>query len=79
MPAEITRVTSWSAIVLAALTASTGTGLTGIRYNAPAPNFAIPATAGAHSLSDLRGRVVLEGNNATLRADDRIRQAYLGM
>ena len=25
------------------------------------------------------GRVVLEGNNATLRADDRIRQAYLGM
>ena len=25
------------------------------------------------------GRVVLEGNNATLRADDRVRQAYLGM
>jgi branched-chain amino acid transport system ATP-binding protein len=25
------------------------------------------------------GRVVLEGNNETLRADDRIRQAYLGM
>ena len=25
------------------------------------------------------GRVVLEGNNQTLRADDRVRQAYLGM
>ena len=25
------------------------------------------------------GRVVLEGNNQTLRADDRIRKAYLGM
>lgn len=25
------------------------------------------------------GRVVLEGNNATLRADDRVREAYLGM
>ncbi len=25
------------------------------------------------------GRVVLEGNNKTLRADDRVRQAYLGM
>jgi branched-chain amino acid transport system ATP-binding protein len=25
------------------------------------------------------GRVVLEGNNETLRADDRVRQAYLGM
>jgi branched-chain amino acid transport system ATP-binding protein len=25
------------------------------------------------------GRVVLEGTNATLRADDRVRQAYLGM
>ncbi|RDV02231.1 ABC transporter ATP-binding protein [Undibacter mobilis] len=25
------------------------------------------------------GRVVLEGNNATLRADDRVRAAYLGM
>lgn len=25
------------------------------------------------------GRVVLEGNNATLRADDRVRKAYLGM
>jgi peroxiredoxin len=55
----MTRVTSWSATVLAALTATTGTGLTGIRYNAPPPNFAIPATAGAHSLSELRGRVVI--------------------
>ena len=25
------------------------------------------------------GRVALEGNNQTLRADDRIRKAYLGM
>ena len=25
------------------------------------------------------GRVVLEGNNQSLRADDRVRQAYLGM
>ena len=25
------------------------------------------------------GRVVLEGNDETLRADDRVRQAYLGM
>ena len=25
------------------------------------------------------GRVVLEGNNETLKADDRVRQAYLGM
>ena len=25
------------------------------------------------------GRVVLEGNNETLRADDRVRKAYLGM
>lgn len=25
------------------------------------------------------GRVVLEGDNRTLRADDRVRQAYLGM
>ncbi len=59
MPAEITRVTSWSAIVLAALTATSGTGLTGIHYNAPPPDFAIPATDGAHFLSDLRGRVVI--------------------
>ncbi len=58
MPAETTRVT-WSAIVLAALSATAGTGLSGIRYNAPAPDFAIPATDGAHSLSDLRGRVVI--------------------
>ena len=45
--------------MLAALTATTGTGLTGIRYNAPPPDFAIPATAGARSLSELRGRVVI--------------------
>ena len=25
------------------------------------------------------GRVVLEGNNESLRANDRVRQAYLGM
>jgi branched-chain amino acid transport system ATP-binding protein len=25
------------------------------------------------------GRVVLEGNSASLRANDRVRQAYLGM
>lgn len=50
---------TWSAIVLAALTATTGTGLSGIRYNAPPPDFAIPATDGAHYLSDLRGRAVI--------------------
>src|SRR5215469_8835607 len=49
----------WSALVLAALTASSGTGLAAIRYNAPPPDFAIPATDGAHDLYDLRGRVVI--------------------
>ena len=57
MPAEALRVLSWSAIVLAAHTATTG--LTGIRYNAPPPDFAIPASGGARFLSDLRGRVVI--------------------
>jgi peroxiredoxin len=52
-------MTSWSALVLAALTASSGTGLTAIRYNAPPPDFAIPAIDGASSLYDLRGRVVI--------------------
>lgn len=46
-------------MLLAALTAATGTGLTGIRYNAAPPDFAIPATDGAHFLSGLRGRVVI--------------------
>lgn len=59
VPAEIRRVTTWYAIVLAALTATTGTGLNGIRYNTPPPDFAIPATDGAHFVSDLRGRVVI--------------------
>ena len=32
-----------------------------------------------HSYVLEAGRVVLEGNNQTLRADDRVRRAYLGM
>jgi len=52
-------VTSWSALVLAVLTATNGTGLAAIRYNAPPPNFAIPATGGARDLYNLRGRVVV--------------------
>ncbi len=50
---------SWGALVLAALTATTGTGLAGIRYNAPPPDFAIPSPDGTRYLSDLRGRVVV--------------------
>ncbi len=41
------------------LTATNGTGLAAIRYNAPPPNFAIPATGGARDLYALRGRVVV--------------------
>jgi peroxiredoxin len=52
-------VISWSALVLAALTATTGTGLAGVRYNAPPPNFAIPSSHGTRYLSDLHGRVVV--------------------
>jgi cytochrome c biogenesis protein CcmG, thiol:disulfide interchange protein DsbE len=44
-------------LLLAALTA--GTGLAGIRYDRPAPNFAIPSTAGSRYLTDLRGHVVV--------------------
>ncbi len=45
--------------MLAVLTATTGTGLAGIRYNAPPPDFAIPSPQGTRYLSDLRGRVVV--------------------
>jgi peroxiredoxin len=48
---------SWSALVLAALTA--GTGLAGVEYHAPPPNFAIPSQHGTRDLYDLRGRVVV--------------------
>ncbi|MBV8116852.1 MAG: TlpA family protein disulfide reductase, partial [Candidatus Eremiobacteraeota bacterium] len=48
---------SWTALTLAALTA--GTGLAGVRYHAPPPNFAIPSAHGTHDLYDLRGRVVI--------------------
>lgn len=48
-----------AAIVLATLTASSGTGLAGIAFNKQPPNFAIPTKAGTHYLSDLRGRVVV--------------------
>lgn len=48
------------ALLLAALTASMpATGLAAIRYDAAPPNFAIPASTGAHYLSDLRGKVVV--------------------
>ena len=51
----------WPALVLAALTAATtATGLDGVRYNEPPPDFAIPAPHGnATYLSSLRGRVVV--------------------
>lgn len=47
-----------TALILAALTAP-ATGLQTIRYDAPAPNFAIPAVRGARYLSDLRGKTVV--------------------
>jgi thiol-disulfide isomerase/thioredoxin len=45
--------------VLAALSATSATGLQTIRYNAPPPNFAIPTPHGTEYLTDLRGRVVV--------------------
>lgn len=48
----------FTALVLAALTAP-ATGLTTIRFDAPAPNFAIPSAQGMRYLSDLRGRTVV--------------------
>ncbi len=50
---------SWGALALATLTATAGTGLAGIRYDAPPPNFAIPTTRGTEYLYALRGRVVV--------------------
>jgi peroxiredoxin len=47
-----------TALVLAALTAP-ATGLTTIRFDAPAPNFAIPSERGVRYLSDLRGKTVV--------------------
>ena len=52
-------MSSWGALTLAALTATAGTGLPTIRYDAPPPNFAIPSPHGASYLSALRGRVVV--------------------
>ncbi|HEU5479808.1 MAG TPA: TlpA disulfide reductase family protein [Candidatus Tumulicola sp.] len=49
----------WGALILAALTATASTGLTGIRYDAPTPDFSIPSGHGARYLSSLRGRVVV--------------------
>jgi peroxiredoxin len=46
-------------IVLAAVTATSSTGLAGIAFDAPPPNFAIPTKHGTQYLSDLRGRVVI--------------------
>ncbi len=46
-------------LVLAALTASAGTGLATIRYDAPPPNFPIQTPRGIEYLSSLRGRVVV--------------------
>ena len=48
-----------AAIVLATLTASSGTGLAGISFDKQPPNFAIPTKGGTQYLSDLRGRVVV--------------------
>jgi peroxiredoxin len=59
VPAETSCVISWSSLVLAVLTATTGTGLAGVRYNAPPPDFAIPSPQGTRYLSDLHGRVVV--------------------
>ena len=47
-----------TALVLAALTAP-ATGLTTIRFDSPAPNFAIPSVHGTRYLSDLRGKTVV--------------------
>lgn len=47
------------ASVLAAVTATAGTGLSGIAFNAVPPNFAISTGHGTSYLSDLRGRVVV--------------------
>jgi cytochrome c biogenesis protein CcmG/thiol:disulfide interchange protein DsbE len=52
-------VLSWSALVLAVLTATASTGLAGIRYDAPSPNFAIPTPRSTQYLYGLRGRVVV--------------------
>jgi len=52
-------VSSWGALTLAALTATAGTGLATIHYDAPPPNFAIPSRHGTSYLSALRGRVVV--------------------
>ncbi len=49
----------FAAIVLAALTATSGTGLAGISFEKPPPDFAIPTKHGTQYLSDLRGRVVV--------------------
>jgi cytochrome c biogenesis protein CcmG, thiol:disulfide interchange protein DsbE len=54
-------VLTWPAIVIAALTATgASTGLSGIRYTAPPPDFSIPTpTGGVQDLHALRGRVVV--------------------
>jgi len=52
-------VFGWSALALAVLTATASPGLAGVRYGAPAPDFAIPKTRGTGYLHDLRGRVVV--------------------
>lgn len=48
-----------AAIVLAALTAASGTGLAGISFDKRPPDFAIPTKHGTQYLSELRGRVVV--------------------
>jgi thiol-disulfide isomerase/thioredoxin len=47
------------ALVLAALAATSGTGLAGIAYHEPPPNFAIPTSRGTGYLSQLKGHVVV--------------------
>ncbi len=49
----------WSALALAALTATASTGLAGVRYNAPPPDFAMATAHGTRYLHDLHGRVVV--------------------
>ncbi len=49
----------FAAIVLAALTATSSTGLAGISFDKQPPDFAIPTKHGIQYLSDLRGRIVV--------------------
>jgi peroxiredoxin len=53
------RVRGVASLLLAALAVPAGTGLAGITYDRPPPNFAIPTSRGTEYLSELHGRVVV--------------------